>query len=507
MYKLLIAEDDPAILDKLQHSIDWASMGFHVCGAVTSGTDAMQGITLLKPDVLLTDMEMPGVTGLELIQKINAEHYPIRTVILSAYDHYQYVRDSLKAGAFDYLLKPINEEKLQELFRTLTQTIQSERQSWNDPSRDSLYLQMSQRAAFSHIFLNFLLGNHTDPQMLELTLENFGIQPNSRLSIASLRPNNLCSGEQISQQLASLGASLATKPLSVQYQKQTVFVFPTDLLLRSFLQNIISDETEYQCLLSESVLFSQLPAIFQKAHINRGIWFYLPYNRIVATDILSDPEPEADPPFPRADTLYDLIKGNHASALTSMLDTFFTFCNQAKLNPDILTIQMADLYSNTVCLLRMVQPKLNADDFETFYLMLQKQTSMHHFRDAVVDAFCELTKSFCSLIAAKGDLIDRVQEYIQQHYAEDISLSSLADTFYVTPAYLSSLFSKRTNQTITNYLQNIRLDKATVMLLDHSQTVAQIGIAIGYPSYPHFCRLFKRRFHVTPTDYRELHRQ
>ncbi|MBR2421878.1 MAG: response regulator [Oscillospiraceae bacterium] len=507
MYKLLIAEDDPAILDKLQHTIDWESMGFQLCGAVTSGTDAMQGITLLKPDVLLTDMEMPGATGLELIQWIAKENYPVKTVVLSAYDHYQYVRSSLRSGAFDYLLKPVNEEKLRELFHALAKTIEEEKQTWNDPSQDSHYLHLSQQVAFSHIFLNYLLGNHTDPKMLQLTLDNFGIGPDSLLSIALLRPNHLYQMEQLSQQLAQLGQQLAVKPFFIQYQKQTVFVFPAGgMLLRNFLQGLVCAESDYQCILSESVPFSQLPVLFQKTSTNRSLWFYLPYNRIVPINLNSGTQQESDPAFPQADTIYNLIKRNQVQPLTAMLDAFFSACNQAMLNPDILTIQMADLYSSVVGSLRMVQPKLNADDFEAFYLMLQRQTCLAQFRDAVVNAFCALAESFCSLVAAKGDLIDRVQEYIQQHFAEDISLSSLSETFYVTPAYLSSLFSKRTNQTITNYLQNIRLDKAAALLLDNSQTVAQIGAAIGYPSYPHFCRLFKRRFHVTPTDYRDLHR-
>lgn len=506
MYKLLIAEDDPAILDKLQHTIEWESMGFQICGAVTSGTEAMQGITLLKPDVLLTDMEMPGATGLDLIQKIAEEHYPVKAVVLSAYDHYEYVRSCLKAGAFDYLLKPVNEIKLRELFSTLAKAIEAEKQTWNDPAQDSHYLQMSQQVAFSHIFLNYLTGNHTDPQMLRLTLDNFDIRHERALSIASLRP--LCDPEQISRQLDSLEPQSAAKPFFVQYQKQTVLIFPAGVgPFRSFLQNVVSKEAEYQCILSEGVSFSQLPAFFQKIHTNRSLWFYLPYNRIVPINLNSGTQMESDPAFPQAATIYNLIKRNQVQPLAAMLDAFFTACNQSMLNPDILSIQMADLYSSVVGLLRMVQPKLNADDFEVFYLMLQRQTCLAHFRDAVVNAFCALAESFCSLVAAKGDLIDRVQEYIQQHYAEDISLSSLSETFYVTPAYLSSLFSKRTNQTITNYLQNIRLDKAAALLLDNSQTVAQIGAAIGYPSYPHFCRLFKRRFHVTPTDYRELHRR
>lgn len=502
MYKLLIAEDDPSILHYLEHTIDWPSLGFQVCGAVSNGTDALQCLPLLKPDVLLTDMEMPGATGLELIQKISNENYPVKTIVLSAFDNYQYVRPSLKAGAFDYLLKPVNEDKLRDVFNSLSKSIEAEKQTWNDTTQESCYFQLSQEVAFSHIFLNYLLGNHTNPQILQLTLDNWGINQDSILSIASLRP--LCNTEH----LPSLGPLLTSKLFCLQYQKQSVFVFPgSSEQFRKILQCIVSDIADYQCILSESVLFSQLPNNFQRIHTNRGLWFYLSHNCIVPVSLHSDTQSEPDPLFLDAEELYDLIKRNQIAALTEILDSFFVSCKKAMLNPDILSIQMADLYSKVVCLLHIVQPKLQADDFEIFYLMLQKQSNLQLFRDVVVNSFCSITKSFCSLIATKGDLIDRVLEYIQEHYAEDISLTSLSETFYVTPAYLSALFSKRTNQTITNCLQNIRLEKAAVLLLDNTKTIAQIGTAIGYPNYAHFSRLFKRRFHLTPSDYRELHRR
>ena len=508
MYKLLIAEDDAAILEKLQYHMDWESVGFQVCGAVTSGLDAMQGIPLLKPDVLLTDMEMPGATGLELIEKIKEENYPVKIVILSAYDSYQYVRSSLRMGAYDYLLKPINEDKLRELFLSLAQAIAEEKQSWNNTSRDSRYLQMSQQAAFSHIFLNYLLGNHTDSQMLQLMMDNYGIRKSSVISVASLRCGNAGEPEKISQLLRNADRNLPFRPFFVSYQKQTVFIFPSEGgCIHNFLKEITGENTDYQCVFSENIPFLQLSATFQKMHINRCVWFYLPENSVLSDSYFADAAQEAEFRMPKADALYDLIKRNQMQPLAEILNAFFSSCDQAKVNPDILTIQVADVYSGVVGMLRMVQPKISADDFEVFYMKLHKQLSLSRFRECVISAFCDLAESFSALCATKGDLIDRVQEYIQQHYAEDISLTSLSESFYVTPAYLSSLFSKRTDQTITTYLQNIRLEKAAVLLLENSLTVAQVGTAVGYPSYPHFCRLFKRRFHVTPTDYRDLHRR
>ncbi len=507
MLRLLIAEDDPVILDNLQHHFNWETLGFTVCGAVTNGTDALHALALLRPDVLLTDMEMPGHSGLDVMEQIAREHSDIKVVFLSAYDDYDYVRPALRLGAVDYLLKPLSEEKLCELFLGLAETIRNEKRAREMNARETYYLEMSRQTAYTHILLQYLLGNHTDPKMLQLTMEHFRFPENSVLNLVSVQSPDLIKNKEIPEFLQRLYEGSVIRPVFLLYQKQVIFLLPGPCTcLDSLLRSLLPSGAVYRCVLSESAAFSDLPGLFQTIHANRTVWFYLPQNRIVPVNTETHRLPEKDLVFPKINDVCDLIKRNETAALGKLLALFFQECRTQNPNPDTLTIHMADLYSNVTDQLRMVQPKLSAADFEEFYRMLQKSPNLDAFQDYVSRQFSLLTKSYADLCAAKGDLIDRVQDYIEQNYTEDLSLGGLAEIFYVTPAYLSSLFSKRTGDTITAHLQNTRLDRAAALLISGNQPVAKIGATVGYPNYSHFCRLFRRRFHVTPTDYRNLHR-
>lgn len=507
MFRLLIAEDDPAILDNLHNHFDWESLGFTVCGAVISGTDALHALALLRPDVLLTDMEMPGFSGLDIMEKIAAEQSSVKVVFLSAYDDYNYVRPALRLGAFDYLLKPVREEKLRELFLALADTIRDEENARQENACETYYLELSRQTAYSHILLQYLLGNYTDPKMLQLTMEHFGFQDDTMLTMASVQAQNLVENGKIPEILHRFYPSGEIRPVFLLYQKQAVFFLPDPgPSLPVFLTTLIPSETDYRCILTETAAFSTLPALFQTIHTNRSIWFYLPQNQFLPTLQKEVKEASENLVFPKANTVCDLIKCGKTGILEALLNSFLEECRVQKINPDTLTIHMADIYSNVVDQLRMVQPKLTAVNFEELYHMLQKSPHLDAFRNCLTGQLRTLSDSYTALCAAKGDLIDKVQDYIHKHAAEDISLGGLADVFYVTPAYLSSLFSRRTGETITAYLQNIRLDRAASLLLDSPQPVAKIGASVGYPNYSHFCRMFKRRFHVTPSDYRDLHR-
>ncbi len=106
MMKLLIADDEEEILLGVKKSIDWASNGILVCGEASNGREALNKIHELSPDILLIDIRMPVLDGLHLIEILNSENNPVKSIILSGYDNFSYAQKALKLGAADYLLKP-----------------------------------------------------------------------------------------------------------------------------------------------------------------------------------------------------------------------------------------------------------------------------------------------------------------------------------------------------------------------------------------------------------------
>lgn len=112
MYRVFLADDEPWILISLKNLIDWGECGYLICGEATDGIKAWERILYTKPDLIISDIKMPGMDGIELIKRVREEKLPAEVAIISGYSDFEYARAGLKYGCTDYLIKPVDEEEL-----------------------------------------------------------------------------------------------------------------------------------------------------------------------------------------------------------------------------------------------------------------------------------------------------------------------------------------------------------------------------------------------------------
>ena len=112
MYRVFLADDEPWILISLKNLIDWGECGYLICGEATDGIKAWERILYTKPDLIISDIKMPGMDGIELIKRVREERLPAEVAIISGYSDFEYARAGLKYGCTDYLIKPVDEEEL-----------------------------------------------------------------------------------------------------------------------------------------------------------------------------------------------------------------------------------------------------------------------------------------------------------------------------------------------------------------------------------------------------------
>lgn len=115
MLKVLIADDEPKIRRGLAEALPWEEMGMEICGSAPNGECAIQEVCAKQPDICLIDICMPLLNGLDLIQKIYEEHPDTICIIITGYDEFEYARQAVRMGVFDYILKPVNEEQLKDI--------------------------------------------------------------------------------------------------------------------------------------------------------------------------------------------------------------------------------------------------------------------------------------------------------------------------------------------------------------------------------------------------------
>lgn len=128
MYNLIIVDDEDIIRNGLANTIDWNSMGFHVVGTAWNGKKALDMLDTLNPDVILADIRMPGLSGIDLAKKIGEDYPDIYVVILTGFNQFEYAQRAIDYNVFSYLLKPYNSENLQEVFGKLKKTIDKKKE-------------------------------------------------------------------------------------------------------------------------------------------------------------------------------------------------------------------------------------------------------------------------------------------------------------------------------------------------------------------------------------------
>ena len=127
MYKLLIVDDEDWIRERLKHTIDWGSMDVEVIGEACDGEEALEKTKMLLPDIVLTDIRMPCINGLEYIKRLRDGNINVKVIIISGFSDFDYARNAIKLGAFDYILKPVDDDDLTGVIKRCIEDINAER--------------------------------------------------------------------------------------------------------------------------------------------------------------------------------------------------------------------------------------------------------------------------------------------------------------------------------------------------------------------------------------------
>jgi len=171
-------------------------------------------------------------------------------------------------------------------------------------------------------------------------------------------------------------------------------------------------------------------------------------------------------------------------------------------NPDAAAVQFSEFYTRSAALLQDLCGALPALPFCELYRLLCDCPDVSEFAGVFQKHMLALAEAAEAAARSKPDVIEEIRRYIDAHYQDDLSLSSVAERFYLNASYLSALFSRKMGCTFSDYLEKVRLQEAALLLRTTRLSVSEVGAAAGYQSARYFCRLFRERYLCTPTEYR-----
>jgi len=495
MYTILIVDDEKVIREGLVKFVNWEKFDFQVGAVASSAEEAIELIRKIHIDVILTDIVMEKMSGIELVEKISEIQPSIKVIAVSGYDEFEYVRQMLRFGAIDYLTKPV---KLKELEKTLIKVkniIDEERHSFQNLVEQ--YLNNLIKGYYHNVgevYTDFLRvgikfhGNH------------FFV---CRIYVESTEDKK------------GLKYTLSTS-LKEYYAGNEFFVFDNDLneLAVLFCTEDVNEAVELLSILCGDKMYISVGSVQQdimqisQSYSEAG--YALEYRMlkkagtILRYSDLIGPIEE-----------HGLLDKNDEKRIFSYLDS----CDFDALSSCISDIinslknnKNGSKYVYSVCIdiiLRInkymstnISKDFQDKSFEYIRNMLYKN-NIDEIRLVLQDY---LNKCHSIIEGSKdvkiGLIINNAKQYIDEHYNERITLGTLSEQVYIHPIYLSKLFKEKIGQNFIDYLTKVRVEHAKEMLKNPSLKICDIAYMVGYESPKHFSKIFKDVVGISPKDYR-----
>jgi two-component system response regulator YesN len=542
LLKVLIVDDEEWTRISLREAIDWASLGMEICGEACNGQAAIELMHSARPEIVITDIRMPVMDGLRLIERLDTEYPETLVILLSGFSDFEYAKKVIQHRAFDYALKPIDEEQLSAtLVRAAIKLIE-------DKSRHEdligLQIQLNEIGMMpkEKFLTNLLTGEAGSPGEIRQAVRKYGIRLEGPIFAAAvLRASNFreltedkykADAELASFVLLNLASELLQKDgESLVFRtngKQNEVVFITVLPesiegrsgeeISSVLLPVVTkavDTVGFKLLAGISGEFAALTdlrhAYKQAAEALRNIAIMNRGPIIHIDEVAACSENYVQPEDQERAFLYYLEQGYKTQALIWVDDLFLQWERADHIRPDSIRETLAEL---TIGIRKQLKKRgvdmnglSNHSESESLvwngmWTLAQLKSWFSGIVSEAADRIADSRK-----IGSRRAVLDIVS-YLHNHYGEEVSLYAVSETHFLNPAYLSRLFKQETGHTFNEYLSGIRMEAAARLLTGQEDyKVNDIAVLVGYENGTYFMRKFKEYFKMTPSEYRRSHSQ
>jgi|GEM_PF-239220 len=543
--KVLIVEDDILVLKFIVKNIRWAEIGFEEPLQARNGISALEIIRDRRPDIVILDIHLPKMNGLELLKMLHEENIKPKVIILSGHDEFEYAQQAVKLGVEDYLLKPVLAGDLEKNLTGLKTTIQEESEKAREVEelKKQIREQMPVMRAF---FINNLLNGIIDSDdEADRKGKYLGLELKHKYNAVIV-----CVIEVFSQQATStiieeenniIRYSLSNAILSIleknkqtdnqhklnyvvhsSYEDQVVIILngdDTDHLQKfrnHFSREIISDisnQKDYSITLGFGNIYEETHNIkysYMEAKNAAKYKFVKGNNQIID---VKDVEPCNNIyfllPAELEKKLVNHLKLGNYEEVKKILKEFFEFIskNSTYCSIENIKVMCYELISITI----KVIPELGGQLTDIFkeasdvYSQFQGLSTLNEFLEFMNQLVLKVTEYINHKRYLKyRKAIKDIKEYIFINYHdEDLDLNRVAGIVDMNPNYLSHLYKKETGETFSIYLKKYRIEKAKELLLDENIKICDVAFNVGFKDAHYFSNCFKEVVGITPSQFRE----
>lgn len=525
-YTVLLVDDEEEVLQVIRKKINWEGLGFSVIGYANNGVKALEMVEEFQPDVVMTDIRMPYMDGMELAKRVKAEFPATKLLIFTGFDEFEYAKEAVHLEVEEYILKPVSSVELTNVFTQLKIKLDQE----ISEKRSTEILKKYYMESLPFLKTNFyttLIEGKIHREEVEKYLSDY--------QITLTGPCFCCLVVHTSSTQVAEGMNPVLLAMSVQKQakerlgerwraKCFSYLGNTVMIAQLDSENELSeltDECDRFCKYARRMIgavvtvgigggcFDMLELSQSYSSAREAVSYRAIYGtgrainiREIAPQETPEPENSGDGEINdlfkmiRMGSEEDIIREanqymdhmfqtartlqQHHIAVMELISALYRFAAHNDISPKIFSGDMGALYAKQV----ETAPEVLREWFIKLCLS---------FRENLISSRNRSTKSF----------VLRAQEYIRDQYMDaELSLDRMCEVLGVSNSYFSTIFKKETGKGFTGYLTDYRMDRAAELLMETDEKSYAIAEKVGYTDPNYFSYVFKRRFGVSPSKYR-----
>ena len=545
MYSVFAVDDEPIVLEGIRSKIDWEGSGFTFAGEATDGEIALSMIHELKPDILITDIKMPFMDGLQLSQAIKQTQPWIKIIILSGHDEFDYAKKAISIGIEDYLLKPFTPDELLSSLNKTASHIDKERKQLSDISKLKEELKSS-AALLKKEFLNNLVHGSAEMSTVIQKSSELGLNLISRyykvlISRIESRTENLQNQQEACSLLNSYSTAINEAVSFFHHSNLLVCIFKGSTQAELDDNTFRAAETighiatkNEDCTVLTAIgktveHLSQLSSSYEDA---KNILSLSPSlktstansNAAASRIISSDDLAENGESFGSSDNqqgnngsdfldisendpLVDRLKYAGKNDISAIIEESMTLIRN---NPGQFKVFASYILVDLIFAVSKLIEKLGGDVKELKPEILQRKFIDDAVRDEqnftkileeVLDFALEYRNS--KMTGKYGDVILKAKRYIEENYADqNTTLTSVAEAVALSPNHFSTIFSQECKTTFIEYLTNVRLENAKRLMRETDMKGYDIAYECGFSDPHYFSYIFKKNTGLSPREYK-----
>lgn len=515
MYKLLVVDDNKSQLLCVLDYVDWASLGFTEIKTASNGSEGLELFTSFRPDLIITDILMPVLNGVDMTTRIRELDDNVSIVFMSCYEEFEYAKAAVDNGVCYYLLKPINADALNELVRNIVKKIEQKKQMADSARLSSSYLTLMKE----NMLYRLLYSEQQPEDFIDTVLNELGYAAYCEfVCIKFILPAPEEEQQSFRAMLDETFSDDFHLDMLIDNNKEFVLFLSSRLedehiLLTKISNGIRNLMGDFRLKVDRSLIvgISSFSKDLRKAS-------HLLYQATLALSAAKHQEhfkasfyQETVPDDQTLDLkhfqskLEEILSLRNYDSIDMFLNNYMPQVASANDN------RIKNFCFTTINALQLILQEYSGDFNEIFGSIDVIWHKLNNFRSIlnvrqwmknIIIACSEYVENKSSTNQNRH-IVDVITEYINKNYGSIVSIEEVAKNLYISVGYAKKIFKQHTGQTIFDYLVETRIKEAKRLLSDPDIRVYEVGELVGYASIGHFTETFRKRVGMNPKEYQK----